>query len=291
VFSGIELIALDIDGTLLDRPDAELAEVISDLNKSLRHYRRGVSLTIATGRAFAGARPVIERLALPRDTPIIVYNGAVVCSATGNDLVRLVEISSALVRRVVSLALLEGHSAYVYEPELSFPLRDLHWSNESPLSERVKGFTNGHTPKREFNGLEVDWCSDLESLDRSASAVLIEKGMEVSDRFKLELGRLSGVDVTQSGGSFVEIRPHGANKGLALSFVARKLGLQQSQVLAIGDNDNDVEMLQWAGSSVCVANSTDSAVGASDYVTKGAAGSGVVEILRVVLDAKRHRMK
>ncbi|MCA1696625.1 MAG: Cof-type HAD-IIB family hydrolase, partial [Actinobacteria bacterium] len=105
------------------------------------------------------------------------------------------------------------------------------------------------------------------------------------------LGRSNGVTVTQSSASYLEIRPKGADKGSALSLVASSYGFGPEEVLAIGDNDNDAEMLRWAGCSVSVANATPAALLASDYVTRGAAGEGVVEAMRLLIDARRQRLR
>jgi Cof subfamily protein (haloacid dehalogenase superfamily) len=286
--SGIRLVAIDVDGTLLDQPNAEVAEVIAGLNRSLGQYRRAVTLTIATGRSFGGARPVIERLQLSNRTPVILYNGAVVCAADGSSLTRLHSLHSEQIARIVELATNAGLSPLVYEPDFALPLWGDH---EGPMVERVTGFAPEAGPPIEFNGLPVMWQTSAAVVPDTAAAIVIPSPRGIPDDLLARLAQFGGATVTRSSISYLEVRPEGANKGAALSVVASGRSLTSTQVLAIGDNDNDAEMLRWAGCSVAVANSTPIALAESDYVTEGAAGDGVVEALRLLFDARRHRLR
>lgn len=96
------------------------------------------------------------------------------------------------------------------------------------------------------------------------------------------------MDLTSSGGSFLELRPRGSSKAAALSFVTTRLGLSRKKVLAIGDNDNDAEMLNWAGIGVAVAAASRGAVASADYVCHYGVARGVVEILRLIRSARRY---
>lgn len=291
VFSQIKLIALDIDGTLLEKSDSEVAEVIAGMNTSLRHHRRDVRIMVATGRAFAGARPVIEGLGLRHGVPVILYNGAVIGSADGSRVSRLFELTSSQIRQIGDLAVSEGFTAFAYDVEEPFPLEGLFSLGNHMFVESVTGFSSAPTSSTEFNGLEVLWNPPMNESPNKAVAMLIDTNGRPSRSMAAKLTRVPGITLTSSVGTYIEIRPAGANKGTALSVVASELSLSRDQVLAIGDNDNDVEMLEWAGCSVCVANSTTAAREASDFESKGSASVGVVEILRVVFDARRHRYR
>ena len=78
-FSRIKLIALDLDGTLVESNTSSLPKRIIELTSSLKNYRyQQVRVTIATGRTLSGARALIQELPLLSDTPIILYNGSVI---------------------------------------------------------------------------------------------------------------------------------------------------------------------------------------------------------------------
>ena len=254
-FSEVRLVAVDIDGTLVSVPTQEVADVIADLNRSLRHYSRGVTLIIATGRAFAGARPVIERLRLSRRTPVILYNGAVVCKADGTGFSRLHALRSDHLAVVVQLTLDAGLSALVYEPSLSLTLGGAADDGTITIVERVRGYARSPGPPIEFNGLPIEWMTTHDDIPERATAVVIPTPGAGADGLLQLLTGADGISVTRSSSTYLEVRPSRANKGNALAVIAAKLALIPSVVLAIGDSDNDIEMLRWAGCSVAVANS------------------------------------
>lgn len=287
--SEVRLVAMDIDGTLLADPSGQVADVIADLNRSLRHYSRGVTLTIATGRAFAGARPVLERLQLSRRTPVILYNGAVVCRADGTGLSRLHTLHNDDLGNLIELTLAAGLTALVYETDLPLPLRGD--PENGPMVERVTGFARVPGPPTEFNGLPVDWRSNPTGVPAAASAAVIPTPLGQSEVLLASLTGAEAMSVTKSSSAYLEVRPRGANKGNALAAVATEQSVAPASVLAIGDSDNDIEMLRWAGCSVAVANSTPQVLAACDYQTSGVAGEGVVETLRLLYDARRHRLR
>jgi len=289
-FSEVRLVAVDIDGTLISAPSARVAEVIADLNRSLQHYRRGVTLTIATGRAFAGARPIVERLRLSRRTPVILYNGAVVCNADGSGFSRLHTLRPDRLALVIELTMGSRLSALVYEPGVSFSLQADHDDQSTPIVERVTGFARTPGPPMEFNGLPVKWKTTDRNIPESAVAVVVQTPSGGADGLLDLLTRVGGISVTRSSPAYLEVRPSSANKGDALAVIAEARSLPPSAVLAIGDSDNDIEMLRWAGCSVAVANSTPAALAECNYATEGAFGQGVVETLRLLYDARRHRI-
>jgi len=93
----------------------------------------------------------------------------------------------------------------------------------------------------------------------------------------------AGTCVTTSGTSFIEFTPAGADKALGLERLCRMLGVERSDVLAFGDNNNDTTMLAWAGRGVAVANATDQAKAAADEVTVSNVDFGVATVIEALL--------
>ena len=100
-------------------------------------------------------------------------------------------------------------------------------------------------------------------------------------------GLTAGLDVCYSSNRYLEFNAAGVNKGAGLLALADRLGIAHSEVMAIGDNSNDVSMLRAAGLGVAVANATDEAKAAAGYVcrTDNNAGAVAEAIERFVLDA------
>ena len=90
------------------------------------------------------------------------------------------------------------------------------------------------------------------------------------------------VDISSSWVNNLEINPRGANKGVALTALAEKLGIPMAEVMAIGDNDNDIPMLRAAGVGVAMGNASENALAAADYATLPNHQGGVAAAIRSI---------
>ena len=90
--------------------------------------------------------------------------------------------------------------------------------------------------------------------------------------------------VTTSGAPFVELTPAGADKGAALARLAAELRIDASEVVAFGDNHNDLTMLRWAGRAVAMGNAVEAAKEAADEVTAHHADDGVALVVEAILN-------
>jgi len=286
VFSKIRLIAADLDGTLL-QGDASTLRTIQTLRRSLAHHQHQVGLTLATGRTLAGVRQALGLLSLRKGLPLILYNGSVIIkNGTFDEMVKKT-ISHESLRKIVLLT-------------SKYPVRTLAYFYKTPFFEEpteneshefVLGWTTIKPFKREFNGMLVKWETSLKLTDEySPSAIIIDpqQGMSLDPSIEANLATLEGISLTRSGLGHLEVRPYGSNKGTALCEVANFLGLSQENVLALGDSDNDVEMLSWAGIGVAVSNGSRSALDNSDYVCRYGVAKGAVEVLRLVRNSRRY---
>lgn len=286
VFSKIRLIAFDLDGTLL-QGDVSSLETIQTLRRSLAHHQYQVNLTLATGRTLAGVRPTLGRLSLPNGIPLILYNGSVIIRNGAFDELVKRTISNKSLRKIVHLT--SEHPvrtlAYFYQD----PFFQLTAGRES--CECVLGWTTIEPVEREFNGMVVKWekIRDVHE-NYSSSAIIIDPAgdLALAKSIESQLGKLDDITITRSGSGHLEVRPYGSNKGIALREVATSLGLSQENVLALGDSDNDAEMLAWAGIGVAISNGSTSALNNSDYVCRYGVAKGAVEVLRLVRNSRRY---
>ena len=288
-FGVVRLVAVDIDGTLsLDR---SVGDVLASLRGGLAHHRIKVRMTIATGRTFGGAHPVIRALGISSRTPVILYNGAVVTDARGRAILRRKDIPMSAVQAICSIVSERGLSCLLYSCQSELEL-DGQRSQDPRLVETVAGIGAHGGAAHEFNGLEVVWQAEPWSFPIAVAAILVPlpagaDGAEVS----AAVAGLSGVRVTRSSPYYLEICSADTDKARALAFVARRLGIEPYEVLAIGDNDNDVAMLSWAGLGVAVANASEAARDASDFICGHDADAGVTELFRIIQDARRYRTR
>lgn len=285
-FAQIRLIAADLDGTFLPTPTAAMSETLERLRRSLHIHKYDVELTLATGRTLTGVRPILKDLLLSKGIPLILYNGSIVVRNRTEELLLHARIPSKAVKKILHLACRYSLCTYAYfydnrPNNNAFRMLSDH--------EYVLGWSRDRRVKYEFNGLAVDWQTEYR-LDSglAPSAILIEA---TSGGVELVLGLLSeitDITCTHSSSSYIDIRPKGSNKGEGLATAAGALGLPPESVLAIGDNDNDAEMLAWAGIGVAVSEASKIAIANSDFVCKYGAVQGAIEVLRLVKQARRY---
>lgn len=279
-FALAKLIVLDLDGTLLghadDLPTTEMWELRIALIRSLNYYR--VPLTVATGRAYAGARRIAEVVSPQKSTPFIVYNGSAVISGDGA-LLTHTAIDETVIQNLTEAVQRTGGSSLTYWLRADF-LGQLEgeWAV-------FKG--HGSAPEREFNGLIVATSDQVPAGASCVAALLWAEDSEIRAKLHEAVREIDGLSVTASGSRFIEVRPAGSTKALGLAALLQNLKIEPSQVIAIGDNDNDVELLAAVGISICVANASPSAQAVSRFKTTYPSSSGAIEAMNLVTRARR----
>ena len=131
-------------------------------------------------------------------------------------------------------------------------------------------------------GREPGWAEDLVRHPTLAFA-------ELAERARQAVG--DDAVATWAGLQLVEISAAGVTKAFALERLCRRLGIDASEVVAVGDMPNDLAMLQWAGTAVAVANATQEVLDAADEVTAANVEDGVARLLERILAANGARRR
>ncbi|HAB51988.1 MAG TPA: hypothetical protein DCE80_07450 [Ignavibacteriales bacterium] len=279
-FSAIRLVVLDLDGTLLESGESTLPDKVMYLANSLKHHRHGVKMTIATGRTLSGVRQLIDEFPILKDTPMILYNGSLVLTRKykilfqdfipTESLQRIIELSSKHKVKVL---------AYVCN----------YFGVDGP-EERAFGWSSLDRPKLEYNKMLVKWLNwgNIENITTPSAIVIHTSGqIKTITDISSGLSNIDDISYTHGGTAYIEVRPKNSNKGTALDFVANSLNLTINQVLAMGDNDNDAEMLYRAGIGVAVNSASSLAIKSSNYKAKRGIIEGAIEVLELVRQARR----
>jgi hydroxymethylpyrimidine pyrophosphatase-like HAD family hydrolase len=261
--------------------------MIQALNRKLSSPHQHVIFTIATGRALAGIAPLLNQLHLRPNVPIAAYNGSLVLLPQRPLPLYEATIPQESFRELLQLVAQLNLPTLAYVCAFSPQTDELFGS----LGETVYGWYVEDDRHLELNGLPITRLSlaELPAGVEPIAVLLDVRGRSgfVAGRLRTQLGNVPGLSVTQSSSSYVEVRPTGANKAVAISRIAASLGIAREDVLTIGDNDNDTEMLQWAGIGVAVAGASAAALQSSTYYCRHGVELGVVEVLRTVRQAKR----
>lgn len=282
-FAQVRLIVADLDGSLVHASAHVIYSSLTNLHRSLNHHKSRVAFTLATGRAWNGAKNLVESLSIPRGTPLILYNGALILEYGTSGIIYRHCITTTAVDKVRAICSQYDATAYFYD--FADPVSA---SFQQEPAERVVA-DGPAVASLDFNGLKVqDGSWNTETIG-NCTAILIDIGQLGNTVFHLRdsLSDVNEVTCTHSGVRYIEVRPAGANKGAALRVVAEHLDLNMRHILSLGDNDNDAEMLSVAGIGVAVKGASDAAMNASNYVCNHGPAEGAVEILRLIKHARR----
>lgn len=260
-----KLIALDLDGTLLG----------SDLKVSKRTWQavqalklKGVRVVLCTGRPPRYTQTLAEELGLSKT--VIVFNGASIHNFEAGTAEHLHQLEPATVRQVITRLRI----AY---PEA---LMGLETSSGWFLDEALYIQSKSRLEKR---GTLPDAHGDVLEHSRNGAIKILVRHPELG---AAELAQsLQDVDVytTWSHSSLLEVQHAEVNKRAALIHLCGTLGLDSGQVAAFGDQNNDTEMLAWAGYGVAMGNGCDAAKQSADFVTLSNDEDGVAKVLETWL--------
>jgi Cof subfamily protein (haloacid dehalogenase superfamily) len=247
----IRLLAIDIDGTLLDSrgrmPDAH-RDALVDASA------RGIEVALATGRSFHFTHAVLELLPIP--LTLICNNGAVVKSKTGETELRHV-LSSAAARHILAdTQHFEDSVAVVFdrpgERQIMFERMDWSHPNRRGYYEKNKAYiAEAPAPLATMlteDPIQVMFNGSVEPMRALVAAL---RGMPIADQFSVAITEYELRDF-----SLVDVNGPGCSKGTTLARWAARRGLTADEVMAVGDNLNDVEMLDFAGTAVVMGNAT-----------------------------------
>lgn len=240
-----KLIAVDLDRTLL-RNDGTLSSYTQAVIAAC--LKQGIGFTLATGRMYLSALPIAQKLALT--LPLITYQGALLKNPQGETLHRLI-LEENLSREIAHCLRQSGVHYNIYEDDhlyISTQRQDvLDYAAHIGIVPRIVPQNIGSLPVTEFG--------------------VFGTPKEVHE-IKTKIERLFGdaVSMVTSGDCFLEICHSKASKGLGLEKLAEFCGFEKQDIIAIGDSNNDLDMLTYAGLGLAVANAIPAAKACCDKI-------------------------
>jgi hydroxymethylpyrimidine pyrophosphatase-like HAD family hydrolase len=264
------LVALDVDGTLVDFDD-NLSEAVRTQVRRVAEIP-GTHVVIATGRSLIGLLPVLDRLELS-DGYAICSNGAVTVrvSPEGRSGGEPGTPSYDIVEQVTfdagpAVRLLREHL-----PDARFAVEVLG------VGYRV----HGSFPDGELNGLIEDVSFEELTAD-PVGRVVVRSPSHTPEHFLELVARigLHGVSYAVGWTAWLDLAPEGVTKASGLESVRRALGVQPDATYAVGDGRNDMEMLQWAAHGAAMASAPPEVLALADEVLPDVTGDGLVHLLR-----------
>lgn len=247
--SRVALVISDVDGTLVTS-DKRLTERAQAAVAALQ--RRGIGFTLVSSRPPFGMRMLIEPLGLT--LPFAAFNGGVII---GPDLAPLEEhvIDAAAARAAIGLFDEGGVDTWLFTTRAWF-VRD------------PKGAYVDHERRTVETEPEIV-ASFAPYLDKAAKIVGVSADFErLAALEKTVRERLSSeATVVRSQQYYLDVTPHGTNKGTAVTALCKRLGVPPERLVTLGDMENDVPMFRAAGFSIAMGNASDAVQRAAQAVT------------------------
>ena len=251
----IKLIAIDIDGTLLNSHHQITEEV---KNALIQKRNEGVYVVLCTGRPILGVEDYLEQLGFTGENDYaITFNGALVQKVKTKEILAHHTLTIHDYYKINTLAMELGLDLHTETTEAMYTSnRDI-----SPYTVIESGMT--HMPLHYRTPEEMD------------KDIVISKMMMVKDPELLDQGianipehYYNDFEFVKSMPFFLEVLNTKATKGNALKDLADSLGIKQEEVMAIGDNLNDVSMIEYAGCGVAMGNAVDELKEIANEITK-----------------------
>lgn len=252
-----KIVALDVDGTMVDWEN-RMTDTVRDAVHALKNT--GVHVVISTGRAIPGVLDAARNLRLDEGIAV-ASNGAVVHTFPTVDVVHTIDFdASEAVRRVLE-----------------------HIPDALVAVEEVG---TGYRISAPFPEWEIDGTVTIQTVDELVAEPVTRVIIRAPEHDVEEFGALvhglglNEVNYTIGYTAWLDIAPDGVSKASGLEVVCERLGIDRSDVLAVGDGMNDYEMLRWAGRGVAMGQGPDELKAVADDVTGTVLEDGLATELR-----------
>ncbi len=263
------LLALDLDDTIVDTR----MQVSPRVRRAVRAaVDAGVHVTLASGRPFHHARLFANDLGIHE--PLICCQGAIVQDPASAEVYFHSGVPLHLAQEFIDFVRAHGWDLCLFLDDRLY-------------ADRITPFVRFYA---EYSPIEEGLypVDDLKSFlcREPTKVVVVTEADQATVVNHLLRERFAGrLRIVRSFSQFVEGTSLAASKGQALSFLARRLGVSQAETMAIGDNDNDADMVAWAGLGVAMGNASAAVKAAADYVAQSVEEDGAAEAIeRFILE-------
>ncbi len=256
----IKMVVTDIDGTIYSEKQGLTDNVKACLQNLIRN---GIHVAIATGRTYASAKYVADEIGI--ECPLICYQGGLINTYDGK-ILDVKYLPQDIARKIVTELRDRNIHMNVYIEDVLYVEND---------NDYIKAYVGN-------KGIDYFKVNSFDNLDFSKlnKILAIDNNPQLIENLIKELQtKYPEIYVVKSTDIFCEIANKYATKGNAIKFLANKLGFTEKEVLAIGDQNNDIEMVETAGIGVAMGNGTEEIKAKANYITDTVDNEGFVKAI------------
>lgn len=266
--SKIKLVATDIDGTILDWEVGGFTDEVKNCIKKLK--KNNIKVVLVTGRMHKAATFLADELGL--DTPIVSYQGGLIKDNCENGEVHYCkELDNSYAKEIIKWAKDNNIHINLYMNDVLYVEKD---------DETIRQYTDARFIDYKvcsFDELEIKNVNKILAI-KYGDADTVTSWVEYLENKYPELY------IVKSTPFFCEISHKEARKSRAVEFLCNRWGIKQEEVLTIGDQNNDIELLKSGGIKVAMGNGTPELKECADFVTDSVSNNGFVKAIEKFID-------
>lgn len=248
-----KLIALDMDGTLLNSQKQISLRTQQAIAKA---REQGIKVVLASGRPLAGMQDKLELLNLTSEQDYVLhYNGSMVQNVGTGEIIYQQIIDGRSAKRVARLAKELGVNTHAFSQ-----IHGLITPKTSQYTE-VEANINGIS----ITEMDFDLLEDDHPIIKAM--IVAEPKVLTATIAKIPAEFYQDFTIVQSAAFFVEFLNPKSNKGIGIQAIAEHLGIKPSEVICMGDAENDHHMLQYAGLGIAMENAMEETKRIADHIT------------------------
>ena len=261
----IRLIATDLDDTLLDASAGLTPRTQRALDAAMA---LGCGITLSSGRMMEATLPFARKIGV--NAPMLLYNGAMIYDHNTDETLYAPRIAYETALGIVKRTEAEGYYIQLY-PGVGYYCSEIIDHTRAYARQINVPATPVHMPMAQW----------LEAHPSDMQKMLIIDTPEGADRIQAILRKAfpHGACYLKSKAHYLEIAPEGVDKGQSLRFLVEHLGLTPDEVMAFGDGQNDVPMLEYAGAGYAMANACPQALACTPRVAPPNTEDGVAQVI------------
>lgn len=256
----IKLIVIDLDDTLLDKKKNISFKNIQAIQEAIANH---IQIVIASGRPYFRVKPILEKLGmLNNKNYVITFNGGITSNGTNSEILDERKLDIHDLQEILKTARKYGLCFNVYQERHIYTSKIEQSILKLPVYQGVDFIYQTDEEMNQITYAHKVIFADLEmKINESKPNVIADLGKKFT--------------IVQSTPNFLEILPLNTSKGEALKHLAKSLGINKKEIMAIGDAENDLSMFDVAETKVAMANAISELKEKATFITKSCEENGV----------------
>lgn len=273
-----KLVCIDMDGTLLNSKHK-----VSSASKEalIKAHNKGVKIVISTGRMYSDAEFFSNLIGVK--APVIALNGAFIKGKDESEVIYKNVLEENLFAKLLNIFV-----EYKVYPTFYTPERAYCGSLFIKLFIefiKLKGIMSG-TSKIKYIKTRKQWNKVFKiEKNNIVKCEVMHKNQERLKKVRTEIQKISGIEIVSSSKHNIEITSKGVTKGMAVETLAAYYGMCKDEIIAIGDSENDISMIEFAGMGIAMGNAIERVKRKSNFITETNDNEGVAKAInKFILD-------